>query len=85
MTKEFMHPGKQPLKALQPVGAIEVRPICPVQPLFGRANWPLPLTAQMPLDPVSQALHQVKAVGDLPRLWSALTRCVGVETITIPA
>jgi hypothetical protein len=37
----------------------------------------------MPLDPVSQVLHQVEAVGDLPRLWSALTRCVGVETITI--
>jgi hypothetical protein len=30
LAKEFMHPGKQPLKALQPVGAIEVRAICPV-------------------------------------------------------
>jgi len=83
LAKEFMHAGKQPLKALQPVGAIEVRPICPVLPLLSRANWPLPLTAQMLLDPVAQVLHQVKAVGDLPRLWSALTRCVGVETITI--
>ena len=80
---EFMHPGKQPLKALPPVSAIEVRPICPVQPLLRRANWPMPPTAQMPLDPLSQVLHQVKAVGDLPRLWSALTRCLGVETITI--
>jgi hypothetical protein len=85
LTKEFMHPDKQPLKALQPVGAIEVRPIRPVHPLLSRADWPLPLTAQMPLDPVSQVLHQVKAVGDLPRLWSVLTRCVSVETITIPS
>jgi hypothetical protein len=50
---------------------------------LNRANWSLPPTAQMPLEPVSQVLHQVEAVGDLPRLWSALTRCVGVETITI--
>jgi len=37
----------------------------------------------MLLDPVAQVLHQVKGVGDLPRLWSALTGCVGVDTVTI--
>src|SRR5271166_1865444 len=51
--------------------------------MLDRVDWPLPPPAQMLLDPVAQVLHQVKAAGDLPRLWGALTRCFGVDTVTI--
>ena len=71
------------MEALALVSATEIRPVCAVLPLLDRVDRPLPPPAQILLDPVAQVLHQVKAVGNLPRVCSAPTRCVGVETITI--
>jgi hypothetical protein len=41
--------------------------------------------AELSLNGLAEVLQQVKAIGDLPRVWRALTRGVRIEASTVAA
>jgi len=83
LAKELVHAREQMLKTFAFVAAADIRPICPIVPLGDRIHRPLSPAAQVLLDPSTQVLHQVKAIGDLPGLRRTLPRRISVDTVSI--
>ena len=43
------------------------------------------IAAKLALDGFTEVLHQMEPIGDLPGLWRALTRGLGIEPCTVAA